>query len=383
MLERANDFFRLEAAGGIFLIFMAVLAMIVANTPWAGMYHHLLNEVEVGIILKKTPLHWINDALMAVFFFMVGLEIKREMAVGALASRAQAVLPMIAAAGGMLVPALFYWAINSGNPETLRGWAISSATDIAFALGVLSLLGSRVPVSLKVLLTAIAIIDDLGAILIIALFYTDHISMDALLAALIPVFFLFVLNRRGVQKPWPYIVFGLILWVAVLKSGLHATMAGVLAALFIPVKAGSDHASPAERLEHALHPWVVFGVLPVFAFANAGVSLGGVGLDVFSQPVTLGIIAGLLFGKQIGIFAGLFLAIRAGFSSLPEGASWRHLYGVSILCGIGFTMSLFIGGLAFTGGEMQAEVRIGVLSGSFISALAAYILLATRQQKME
>jgi Na+:H+ antiporter, NhaA family len=385
IVTAALDFFRLEAAGGILLMIAAVCALVVANTPLYAFYDYILHQMKFSIgfsadtgfdfELKKSVLLWINDGLMAIFFLLVGLEIKKELTIGALSNRSKALLPAIAAIGGMLVPGLIFVAVNHENPEYLRGWAIPCATDIAFALAVLSLLGSRVPVELKVLLTAIAILDDLGAILIIALFYTENLNIYSLILAFIPLFGLFVLNKRGVSHISPYIVLGCILWLLVLKSGVHATMAGVITALFIPVRIPGEARSPNKRLEHGLHPWVAFLILPLFGFANAGVPFHGMGLESLSYPVTLGIILGLVVGKQLGIFGAIVLAIKAGWCPKPEGTSWIQLYAVSILCGIGFTMSLFIGGLAFDGMENQAAVRLGVLVGSIISAIMGYILL--------
>lgn len=382
-----SEFLRLEAAGGIVLVMMAALALIVANSPLYPVYDRVLNGVDfsVGFLdgeghmfgLRKTVLHWINDGLMAVFFLLVGLEIKRELVIGELSSRAKAALPVIAAVGGVAVPALIYVFLNRENPAGSSGWAIPTATDIAFALGVLSLLGSRVPVSLKILLTAVAIIDDLAAILIIAVFYSGGLHADAMLFALVPLMGLFLLNRMGSARRAPYIILGVLLWIAVLESGVHATMAGVITALFIPLKAADpeERRSPAMRLEHDLHPWVAFLILPLFAFANAGVPFEGIGFSSLLDPLTLGIVLGLFLGKQVGVFGAVWLAVKSGLCPKPEGSHWVQIYGLSILCGIGFTMSLFIGGLAFTGMGQQAEVRLGVLAGSVLSAVSGYILL--------
>jgi NhaA family Na+:H+ antiporter len=382
----AREFFRLEAAAGIFMILAALAALIVANTGLYGVYHYALNEVFLRIgfsdpggwnfELRKPLLLWINDGLMAIFFFLVGLEIKREVMEGQLSTRDRALLPAFAALGGMVVPALVFWGVNAHSPATLSGWAIPAATDIAFALGVLALLGSRVPVSLKVLLTAIAIIDDLGAIVAIALFYSGGVKAGLLGFAALMVAVLFVLNRNGVRNIAPYVLIGFVLWVAVLKSGVHPTLAGVIVALFIPLRAaGEEGDSPLKRLEHHLHPWVAFGILPVFAFANAGVPLTGIGWHSLLEPVTLGITLGLFLGKQAGVFLCLWLAVVLRLSPRPEGAEWAHLYGVALLCGIGFTMSLFIGALAYEGTALQASVRLGVLMGSLLSALAGYGVL--------
>jgi NhaA family Na+:H+ antiporter len=349
---------------------------VLANSPAAPLYDALLDlpaAVQIGPLeIRKPLLLWLNDGWMAVFFFLVGLEIKREFVDGELSDRRTATLPVIAAIGGMAAPALIYAGLNHGNAAELRGWAIPTATDIAFALGVMGLIGSRLPPGLTVLLTAIAIIDDLGAIVIIAMFYTEHLSLVSLGLAGIAILGLLILNRAGVRAITPYALVGVVLWVCVLKSGVHATLAGVVTALAIPT--GGDD-SPSRRLEHALHPWVAYLVLPAFAFANAGVSFAGLGLGALMQPVTLGIALGLFIGKQLGIFLIVRLTVAAGIGKLPEGASWLQLYGVAVLCGIGFTMSLFIGGLAFDDAVHAAQVRLGVLSGSLVSALVGYLIL--------
>jgi len=387
LLDMARHFFKMEAAGGIMLVIAAITALIIANTPLNEFYHYVFNDIKFRIgfsdiqnvfdyELKKSLLHWINDGLMAIFFLLVGLEIKREIVDGELSSRSRALLPAIAAVGGIVMPALIYYWINQDSPQNLDGWAIPAATDIAFALGVLSLLGSRVPVRIKVLLTAIAIIDDIAAILIIALFYTTNIEVTALYVVAGIIFLMFVLNQRGVSSIAPYVILGVILWVAVFKTGVHATLAGVVTAFFIPMRSSHDpDHSPVKMTEHALHYWVAFGVLPLFAFANAGVPFKGMGLDSFLDPVTLGIALGLIFGKPLGIFTLLFLTIKSGISPMPSGTTWRQLFAVSVLCGIGFTMSLFIGGLAFDSVEMQAAVRLGVLGGSVVAALAGFVIL--------
>lgn len=389
-VNTAREFFRLEAAGGILLVAAALLALIVANSPLYALYDYVFNVVlfRIGFddpggwnfFIEKPVLLWINDALMAIFFFLVGLEIKRELLEGGLAGRSRALLPALAAIGGMAVPAAVFVLLNSAAPEVnLRGWAIPAATDIAFALGVLALLGSRAPPALKVLLAAIAIIDDLGAIAIIALFYSQEISTTALAGAGVAVLALFALSRRGVESSIPYVLIGAILWVFTLKSGIHATLAGVVTALFIPLHGRKNPAiSPLKHLEHALHPTVAFAILPLFAFANAGVPFRGMGFETLIEPLTLGIALGLFLGKQAGVFGALFLAIRSGAASMPKGCNWRHLYGVALLCGIGFTMSLFIGGLAFDGLEHQAAVRIGTLAASAVSAAAGYMVLRRR-----
>ena len=383
-----REFFQMASAGGIMLVIAAVIALIIANSPLYPFYDYILNGMKFKIgfdsidgqgfelEVKKSILLWINDGFMAIFFFLVGLEIKREVVSGELSTRARALLPAIAAVGGMIVPAAIYYYINIDSPENLNGWAIPAATDIAFALGVLSLLGSKAPVRLKILLTAIAVIDDLGAILIIAFFYTSNLAIEPLYFGAVALVGLLILNMRHVSGTAPYIILGTILWVAVLKSGVHATLAGVATALFIPMTCPKrPDFSPVKHLEHALHPWVAFGILPIFALANAGVPFTGMGLHSLLDPVTLGIILGLVVGKQVGIFSFLWLTIKSGLSPLPKGVGWYHLYAVSALCGIGFTMSLFIGGLAFDDLAHQASIRLGVLVGSIVSATFGFLLL--------
>lgn len=377
-----------QSAGGVLLGLAAVAALLVSNSPWHTTYSQFLTipiELRVGaswLVLSKPLLVWINDLWMAVFFFLVGLEIKRELIDGELASPAQVLLPAAAAMGGMLVPAAIFAAINAGDAVALRGWGIPMATDIAFALGILVLLGSRVPASLKVFLTAVAIIDDLGAILVIAFFYTSDLSVAMLMAALAGVVMLGLLNRFGVKAIGPYVVVGLVVWVCVLKSGVHATLAGVVTALAIPMSDGRG-GSPLQRAEHALHPWVAFVVLPMFAFANAGVSLGEVRLADFGSPVPLGIVAGLVLGKATGVFGASWALIRFGPARLPVEASWGQFFGVCVLCGVGFTMSLFIGALAFEGAaaEYGTQVKMGVLGGSLLSAVLAVLLLMWQSGK--
>jgi NhaA family Na+:H+ antiporter len=394
LVSAARYFFKMEASGGILLVFASLLALIIANTPLYALYHYFFDQVyftagfsDLGgkdLALEKPILLWINDGFMAVFFFLIGLEIKREFVEGELSSRERALLPAMAAIGGMVVPALIYYFINKDSPETLSGWAVPAATDIAFALAILSLLGSRVPTSLKVLLTAIAVIDDLGAILIIAAFYSHDVHLIPLYLAAAMLFVLIMLNYKKVSRLAPYILTGIILWVAVLESGIHATLAGVITALFIPVKCHRNPSySPCKKLEHDLHPWVAFAILPIFGFANAGVPFDGMGIESLFEPVTLGIIAGLFIGKQIGVFVLLWLTIVLGLSQKPDNISWLQLYAVSILCGIGFTMSLFIGGLAFEQGELQASLRLGVLIGSILSAFCAYLLLIFSSKKQD
>lgn len=371
---------------GLALALAAGLALVVSNSGWGDPYRALLEwplALRLGsdwLVLSKPLLHWVNDLWMAAFFFLVGLEIKRELLQGDLASPRQAMLPMGAALGGMALPALIYAAVNVGDPVTLRGWAIPAATDIAFALGILALLGSRVPVSLKVFLTAVAIIDDLGAILIIAFFYTSELSMTALAAAGGGVLGLLLLNRARVLAISPYVALGLLVWFFVYKSGIHATLAGVVTALAIPLAgpSGGSAGSPLLRAEHALQPWVAFFILPVFAFVNAGVSLQDFVLADLLGPVPLGIAAGLLLGKTLGVMGAVWLMVRFAGASLPARASWRQMFGVCVLCGVGFTMSLFIGSLAFPGdaSDYQTQVKLGVLCGSLLSGgLGALILL--------
>ncbi|MNX38831.1 Na(+)/H(+) antiporter NhaA [compost metagenome] len=376
-------FLRSEALGGYVLMAAALVALIIANSPAAPVYFDVLGTklgFEAGpVVLKETVLHWINDGLMAVFFLLVGLEIKREVMDGQLRGVGRIVLPGVAAVGGMAVPALIYVLINLGSPETLRGWAIPAATDIAFALGILALLGSRVPTSLKIFLTALAILDDLGAIVIIALFYTSELQVFALAMAGALLACLFCLNRAGVLRLTPYLLIGAVLWYFVLKSGVHATLAGVALALTIPLRPrnqGKPEAhSPLHDLEHALHKPVALLIVPIFGFANAGVSFAGMGLSSLAQPVPMGVALGLFLGKQLGVFGFAWLAIKSGIASLPRHATMRQVYGVSMLCGIGFTMSLFIGALAFTDAATIDATKIGVLTGSLLSAVLGFLLL--------
>lgn len=375
-----KDFLAKESAGGIVLIAAAALALLVANSALSDTYFGTLQtplSLPLALIeIDKPLLKWINDGLMAVFFFLVGLEVKREFLDGQLSSRDKASLPLIAALGGMVAPALVFVAINQGTPENLSGWAIPAATDIAFALGVLALLGPHVPVALKALLLAIAVIDDIGAVTIIALFYSGTIDTAMLGGGAVALAAMIVLNRLRVGSSIPYVLLALVLWVFVLKSGVHATLAGVAAALTIPMTARGD-TRPLERMEYALHPWVAFLVIPLFGFANAGVSLIGLTPDALLAPLPLGIALGLLVGKQVGILGFAYLAVRAGFAKLPEGIGWRQVHGVSLLAAIGFTMSLFIGGLAFTDPAQVDAVKLGVLSGSLIAAIAGFALLSS------
>jgi NhaA family Na+:H+ antiporter len=379
-----REFLRSEAAGGVVLMAAAALALIVANSPLAPAYEHLLH-LRTGPVLsdKLGPMTvhlWINDALMAVFFLLVGLELKREFVDGRLSTWQRRRLPVIAAAVGMAVPAAFYLGLTAGVDGLSRGWAIPAATDIAFAIGVLALLGSRAPTSLKLFLTTVAIADDLGAVAIIALAYTGSLDTVALGAAAAILFVMYAMGKSGVRALWPYLIGAALLWLAVLLSGVHATVAGVLAAATIPIVAtpGAPDSteSPLHRLEHALSPWVAFLIVPLFGFANAGVSLEGVGLDRLMAPLPLGIAAGLFLGKQLGIFAAVWLAVRVGIATPLRGATWLQVYGVAMLCGIGFTMSLFIGALAFPGDLVrQEDAKLGILAGSFLSAIGGYLVL--------
>jgi NhaA family Na+:H+ antiporter len=382
LISSIRRFIASESAGGVVLAVAAVVALIVSNSPLGPLYRQFVGmqgEVRIAndwIVLSKPLLLWVNDLWMAVFFFLVGLEIKREVLAGELASVKQASLPAVAAIGGMIVPALIYFVLNRADAVALRGWAIPTATDIAFALGILMLLGSRVPASLKVFLTAVAIIDDLGAIVVIAVFYTAQLSVPMLLAAAAGIVLLFALNRARVTNIGPYVVIGLVVWVCVLKSGVHATLAGVVTAMAIPLR-DKQGGSPLETAEHALHPWVAFAVLPAFAFVNAGVSLQGVSLGTLAQGIPLGITLGLVLGKAVGVFGASWVLMRATGAGLPVGSNTRQFFGVCVLCGIGFTMSLFIGGLAFAGQDpmYETEVKLGVLGGSLIAGLIGVAVL--------
>ncbi len=380
-------FFQLEAASGLLLIAAAVLALIINNSPLSYLYNGLLEvpvAVQVGALeIAKPLLLWINDGLMALFFLLIGLEVKREVVDGHLSKPSQVILPATAAIGGMLVPALIYWFINRDNPAAVAGWAIPTATDIAFALGVLALLGKRVPVSLKLFLMTLAIIDDLGAIIIIALFYSGTLSSLSLMLAGACLIALLAMNRMGVVKLGPYLVIGLILWVCVLKSGVHATLAGVALALCIPLRTKHAETSPLLSLEHALQPWVAYAILPLFAFANAGVSLAGVTLESFTHPVPMGIALGLLAGKTVGVFGLTWIAVKLRLAALPAEANWGQVLGVAILCGIGFTMSLFVGSLAFVPGssDYAGMDRMGILTGSFFAAVVGYLITAMASRK--
>ena len=377
-------FFKLEAASGLVLLFAAIIALFVSNSELASIYYDILNSYfALGFgefKLKLSVLHWINDVLMAIFFFLVSLEIKREFIQGELSNPKQASLPIIAAVGGMLVPALIYVAINYGNSETLKGWAIPSATDIAFSLGVLSLLGKRVPISLKVFLTALAIIDDLGAIVIIAFFYSGKIQAMYLILMLVSIIILIIFNRLNIRSFIPYLIVGIFLWDFTHSSGIHATIAGVLLALTIPHKDKKNESSHKNsmliKLEHAISPYVAFGIMPIFAFANAGVSLEGLSIATLMNPVPFGILCGLFFGKQFGVFIFSYVSIKLKFAEMPNDSNWLKLYGVGVLTGIGFTMSLFVGNLAFVDTtQYLSGVKIGVLLGSLASTLFGYMLI--------
>ncbi len=381
-IEKIKGFLQEESASGILLMIAAVLAIIAENSFVSQYYSAFLQtpvEIRIGAFkIAKPLLLWVNDGLMAIFFFLIGLEVKREFLAGEFSDLARVTLPVIAAIGGMLVPALIFIAINWGNPIAMKGWAIPSATDIAFALGVLALLGSRVPQSLKLFLMTLAIIDDLGAIIIIALFYTADLSVNSLLVALGAIICLFVLNRRGVLSLAPYLLIGVIMWAAVLKSGIHATLAGVITAFFIPFKKEpGENITQLERIEQDINPAVAYGILPLFAFTNSGVSFTGVTVGSLFDLLPAGIAAGLFFGKQIGVFVFSWLAIKTGISKLPEEMTFRQLYGVSALCGIGFTMSLFIGALAFEheGPAYAVDVRLGILIGSLLAGILGYLIL--------
>jgi NhaA family Na+:H+ antiporter len=380
-----KDFFKMESSAGILLFMSAVLALVIANSPLSQYYNLLLDTpvaVQIGALTVDKPLLlWINDGLMAVFFFLVGLELKRELLEGELADKRNIVLPGIGAIGGMLAPAMVFFWFNKDDPMALQGWAIPAATDIAFALGVLKILGPRVPTSLKIFLTSLAIFDDIGAILVIAFFYTSQISMTALVVVAVCIPLLWLINKKGVEATSTYILIGVIMWVAMLKSGVHATLTGVILAMFIPIKStiNPDY-SPLKELEHNLHSAVAYIILPIFAFANSGIDLAGVGVEQLMHPVPLGIALGLIVGKQVGIFSLCWLAIKMKWATLPEGSNWVSLYGIAALCGIGFTMSLFIGSLAYE--ETQFNIffdeRLGIIVGSMVSALIGYFVLRSQ-----
>ena len=377
-----SSFFKLESAGGIILIFAAALAMLLANTSLQSYYAKLLDtpiEIRIGTLeIAKPLLLWINDGLMTVFFFLVGLELKRELIEGELSEKRNIILPGVGAIGGMVLPALIYAYLNRGDSLAMQGWAIPAATDIAFALGILSLLGSRVPAGIKVFLTSVAIFDDIGAIIIIALFYTANISLLALLVVACCVPILFFLNKRGIESNSIYLLVGIVMWVAMLKSGIHATLTGIVVAMFIPMKSNTEpHYSPLKNMEHDLHTIVAFFVLPVFAFANAGIGFINIDPGHFIHPIPMGIAFGLFIGKQVGVFGLCWLFIKLKLTNLPSGLSWGSLYGTAILCGIGFTMSLFIGSLAFeeTGINLLFDERLGIIMGSLLSGIVGYLVL--------
>jgi NhaA family Na+:H+ antiporter len=382
-----RDFHQTESLGGLIMLAAAVVALALANSPWGAAYEAALDvpfEVRLGeFSLAKPILLWINDGLMALFFLLVGLEIKREVLEGELSTPAQLSLPVAAAIGGMAVPAMLYAALNWDDPIALRGWAIPSATDVAFALAALASLGRGVPLSLRLFLATVAIVDDIGAIAIIALFYTEQLSVPMLVAAAVAIGLLVALNVAGVRRLAAYIIVGVVLWVCVLKSGVHATLAGVVTACAIPFRPASS-SSPGRQLEETLHPWVAFGILPLFALANAGVSFAGVGFGTLLAPIPLGVILGLVVGKTFGIVATSWLTIRLGLGVLPADARWGDLLGVAMLCGIGFTMSLFLGTLAFAyqPAELYDSVKIGVLAGSILSALGGWLILKWTSRRL-
>ena len=376
MNDTIRKFLKLESSGGIILIIAAMVAMLIANSPLQDLYCGTLHFYIAGLSVE----HWINDGLMTIFFMLIGLEVKRELIEGALNTKEKAIFPAIAALGGMLAPALVYVAINFADPVAIQGWAIPAATDIAFALGVMALLGNRVPVSLKVFLLALAIIDDLGAILIIALFYSSDLSTMALTVAFAATTTLFVMNAKNVTKVSLYLIVGAVLWFSVLKSGVHATLAGVVLGLAIPLngKEGhSDEHSPLKRLEHVLHPYVAYLILPLFAFANAGISLEGVSLESLTSMLPVGIAMGLFIGKPLGIFTASYIAVKTGLAKLPDDIGLNHIFAVSVLCGIGFTMSIFISSLAFVDAPagFNTYSRLGILLGSTVAAVMGYFLL--------
>ena len=373
-----RNFVRLESSSGILLLIAGLIALVLSNSSFAGVFDHILHlKLYFGTNLPlfyKSTQHWINDGLMVIFFFVVGLELKREFLEGELSMPSQAILPVIAAVGGMAVPAIFYLLFNFNNPETFQGWAIPSATDIAFSLGVLSLLGKKVPISLKIFLMALAIIDDLGAIIIIALFYSSNLEIFSLLVVLFILFFLYLCNRRNLQNIWIYLVLGFFLWIFIQNAGIHATISGVLLAIFVPHKK-TKQGSLLTCAENKLHPWVAYLIMPLFALTNAGVYLGDVSLASLSNPVPLGIMTGLFFGKQIGVFFTTFLLIKMGYARLPSGSNWIQMYGIAMLAGIGFTMAMFINFLAFDTDIYINQAKIAILIASFTSVVLGYILL--------
>ncbi|MGH1451954.1 MAG: Na+/H+ antiporter NhaA [Paracoccaceae bacterium] len=384
LLRTIDKFFKHEAAGGILLMFSAAAALIIANSSLSPHYRAMLDSYFAvtlnGSGVEKPLILWINDGLMAIFFFLIGLELKRELLEGKLKNPSDVILPGAAAIAGMIVPALVFLFFNFNDPETVHGWAIPAATDIAFALGILALVGSRAPASLKVFLLTLAILDDLGAIVIIALFYTAELKLDYLFLALIPLGLMLWRNQQGLHRVAPTLLLGVVLWVLVLKSGVHATLAGVITALMIPLK-DKWGKSPLHALEHGLTPYVLYVIVPVFAFSNAGVVLKGLTLSDLLQPLPIGIAAGLVIGKQLGVFGATFLLVKMRLAPMPAGANWMHIYGLACLAGVGFTMSLFIGGLSYDSAYLMNEVRLGVLSGSLISAILGYGVLIYASRK--
>lgn len=381
MRNNLKKFLKLESAGGILLLIFASFAMVLANSPLSNMYFGFLDtpvSIQIGLFsIHKPLLMWVNDGFMAIFFILVGLEVKRELLVGALSSYQRAIFPAIGALGGMVVPALIYWLLNYNVPENQAGWAIPMATDIAFAIGIVALLGKRVPFALKIFLLALAIIDDLGAIVVIAIFFSDELSSTALISAAIAIVVLIAMNRMKVTSLSAYMVVGIILWASVLKSGVHATLAGVVIGFCVPLK-GKNGEQPLHDFEHMLAPWCSFMILPLFAFSNAGVTLSGMGLSSLTSPLTLGIILGLVAGKSLGVFLFSYLAVIFGIARLSEGINFKQIFAISVLCGIGFTMSMFLAGLAFGGdtdGQLMSLARLGILIGSAISAILGYLLL--------
>ncbi|MDX1303303.1 Na+/H+ antiporter NhaA [Photobacterium sp.] len=384
MTDTIRKFLKLESAGGIILIIAAMLAMLIANSPLQDLYSSTLHSYIAGLSVE----HWINDGLMAIFFMLIGLEVKRELIEGALNTKEKAIFPAIAAVGGMLAPALVYVAFNFADPVAIQGWAIPAATDIAFALGVMALLGNRVPVSLKVFLLALAIIDDLGVIVIIALFYSSDLSTIALAVAFAATTTLFVMNAKNVTKVSLYLIVGAVLWFSVMQSGVHATLAGVVLGFAIPLNGKEGHSdknSPLKHLEHVLHPYVAYFILPLFAFANAGISLQGVSLESMTSMLPVGIAMGLFIGKPLGIFTASYIAVKTGLAKLPDGIGLNHIFAVSVLCGIGFTMSIFISSLAFVGApaDFNTYSRLGILLGSTVAAVVGYFLLSRVLPKAE
>ncbi len=378
--EALHKFMKFQATGGILLLIVTICAVFLANSSFSGLYHHFLELPIIGTGLHME--HFVNDALMPIFFLLVSLEVKREVLEGQLSTKAQRMLPIVGALGGVVVPAVFYIYFNYGivisETQTIRGWAIPTATDIAFALGVLSLFGDRVPLSLKAFLTALAIIDDLIAIVIIALVYNNHIDYLSLITALSIFVILIILNKNKIYNIIPYLILGFVMWYFIMNSGIHATIAGVLLGLTIPLKGKNKKQSPLKSLEHKIHPWASFFILPIFAFCNAGISLGGVSIEsIFSNPISLGIIFGLFIGKQLGVFFAVYILIKTKIIKMPIGSTWPQIYGISVLTGIGFTMSIFIGNLAFTTGNgIENNVRVGIIVGSLLSAVIGYIVLA-------